>query len=432
MRRTRIAATLAFVALSGIAALTACATGANPLQEATRVIPATQLTPAELAAIEHIREQAADQIALGNTPGAVIVANSRGRTFEFEAFGNKATEPEPVPMTEDTIFDLASVSKVVGTATMAMLLIEDGLMTPETRVADIIPEFAQNDKGDVTIHDLLTHRSGLPAYDNWELAEAMRADGEAHSSALIRRISTLAKRYPTRKYYIYSCLNFLTLANINERVAGETQHSFLTRRVWKPLGMVDTGYHLTPEQIARVAPTFKSLPNGRDRSSIHDPLAHYYRDGQACPGNAGLFSTARDLSIYCEMILNEGERNGVRIMKPETVKLMTTMHGNSPSWRGNAEESRGAVPRAFGWGMYRDAGYSHPSAPPESFIGHTGYTGTYLWLDKHTKSYTVILTNGVYLKDPPQSSGLRRAVTRELIGVSYGDIPQEEQATTGG
>src|SRR5690606_20467610 len=129
--RTRIAATLAFVALSGIAALTACATGANPLQEATRVIPATQLTPAELAAIEHIREQAADQIALGNTPGAVIVANSRGRTCEFEAFGNKATDPEPVPMTEDTIFDLASVSKVVGTATMAMLLIENGMMTPE-------------------------------------------------------------------------------------------------------------------------------------------------------------------------------------------------------------------------------------------------------------------------------------------------------------
>ncbi len=392
---------------------------------------AASLTPAEQAAVERIRAHAADQIALGNTPGAVVVVNSRGRLLAAEAFGNKVTEPEPIAMETETIFDLASVSKVVGTATMSMLLIEDGLLSPDMRVADIIPGFEDNDKGDITVHDLMTHRSGLAAYDNWQLAENMRGEGEAHSDALIRRISTLDKRYPTREYYIYSCLNFLTLANVNERVAGESQHDFLKRRVWDKLGMSDTGYHLDAERIARVAPTFKSLPDGRDRSSIHDPLAHYYRDARACPGNAGLFSTARDLSLYCEMILNEGELNGAVVMKPETVRMMTSLHGDSPSWRGSVEESRGSVPRALGWGMYRDSSYSHPSAPPESFIGHTGYTGTYLWLDKHTKSYTVILTNGVYLKDPPQSSPLRRAVTRELIGVTYGDVAEEVTSTGG-
>src|SRR5690606_21799174 len=117
----------------GIGGITACASNQFRMASAERPATVSDLTPEETAAIDRMREHAADQIALGNTPGAVIVANSRGRLVEFEAFGNKATEPELVPMTEDTIFDLASVSKVVGTATMAMLLIEDGLMTTDTR-----------------------------------------------------------------------------------------------------------------------------------------------------------------------------------------------------------------------------------------------------------------------------------------------------------
>jgi len=427
----RLTLPVAFLAASGLFCLSACAKAESISANSHSIPPVAALNPAEQQAVERIREHVADQIALGNTPGAVVVASSRGRIIESDAFGSKITEPEPVAMTPDTIFDLASVSKVVGTATMTMLLIEDGALDLETRVADIIPEFSENEKGDITVHDLLTHRSGLASYDNWRNAEEMRGEDEAHSNALIRRIASLSKRYPTREYYIYSCLNYLTLANLNERVAGETQHDFLKRRIWDPLAMRDTGYHLSEEKAPRIAPTFRSLPAGRDRLSIHDPLAHYYRDGEACPGNAGLFSTARDLTRYCEMILNEGELDGVRVMKPETVRQMTAQHGDSPTWRGSPEESRGSVPRALGWGMYRDSSYSHSSAPEGSFIGHTGYTGTYLWLDKHSKSYVVILTNGVYLKDPPQSTPLRRAVTREVIGLTYGAVADED-ATTGG
>ncbi len=425
MRPLGVAASLAVLAL---VSFTACGHGGG-----TRRIPefkpvVTQpLTPEENAAVARIAGRAADEIALGNTPGAVIVVSLNGgkeaRIIEAAAFGARATEPVELPMTMDTMFDLASVSKVVGTATMAMLLIEDGKMTPQTRVADIIPGFEVNGKDDITVHDLLTHRSGLAPYDQWTEAEAIRGADEATGDALIRRIASLGERYPTGKYVSYSCLNYLTMARVNETVAGESQHAFLKRRVWDPLGMPDTGYLLTDDQKARLAPVFKTLPEDRKPNGIHDPLAYYHGSGNHCPGNAGLYSTAADLARYCEMILGEGEAGGVRVMKPETVRMMTRVQAVHPQWAGSEERSTENTRRGFGWLVFTDPPWVNKDAPDGSFIGHTGYTGTFLWLDTSTKSYTVILTNSVYLKDPPNSSPLRRAVVREMIGLLYGPTP---------
>ncbi|MDK2971006.1 MAG: serine-type D-Ala-D-Ala carboxypeptidase [Candidatus Sumerlaeota bacterium] len=384
--------------------------------------PEVEPLPAEIAS--QMEQKVLDAIAKGVMPGAVLAVGHDGVVLEERAIGNKALNPD-VPMTTDTVFDLASVSKVVGTATATMLLIEDGKMTLDTRVADILPQFAEHDKGDVRIRDLMTHSSGLKPYENWKTAEAIR-NGGAQSDALVNRIASLEKQYPTAEYYNYSCLNFLTLARLNEIVAGESQESLLRRRVWQPLGMNDTAYVLRPDMVARWAPTFAgSLPEGRQPGSTHDPLAFYYGSTpEHCPGNAGLFSTVHDLEKYCQMILNEGELNGVRVFKPETIRLMTGVHAALPDYKGrdaNGNPKGGEITqRGLGWGVYSSAPYTHPDGPAGSWVGHTGYTGTYLWLDMNKNAYVLLLANSVYSKDPPVTTPTRRAVTGLMVDYLYG------------
>lgn len=415
----------AAVALAALSlTMTACSSKQGDLRyvEPEKVgIPSLALVQMESAVLEGIKD--------GVAPGAVLNVGRQGKVIEHKAFGNSQLTPEPVDMSTDTIFDLASVSKVMGTATMATLLLEDGTYTLQTRVADIIPEFAQNEKGDVRILDLLTHQSGLKAYDNWREAENMRTETMSQSEALILRIASLEKSYPTGEQTNYSCLNFLTLARVNEVAAGESQQSFLTRRVWEPLGMKDTTYVLTDAQRARVAPTFAGeFPEGRQLGSTHDPLAYYYGSTmEHCPGNAGLFSTAADMARYCQMILNRGELDGVRVMKPETVDMMTSVHARLPNFRGADQEPRGSVTRGLGWQVHSGPPWAHPAAPEGSMIGHTGYTGTFIWLDKNTKSYVVLLANAVYSKDPPQMTGPRRGVTRALMEHTYGPFPSRSE-----
>ncbi len=369
-------------------------------------------------------ERRIDEAITNNaTPGAVLVVAKDSRIIEEKAFGNRRTDPQNDPMTLDTIFDLASVSKIVGTATTSMLLIEDGRLHLDDRVADIIPEFAANDKGDVKVRDLITHRSGLKAYDSWKEAEKIRGD-LTQADALIKKIAGLPKLYPTGEYTVYSCLNFLTLARVNETVAGESQNSILKRRVWDPLGMKDTTYLLTEEQRARCAPEFKNFEEGRRLGDTHDPLAYYYQSTpEHCPGNAGLFSTAHDLSIYCQMILNGGEYGGVRVFNPETIELMTSTQSILCGYDAKKKGSDGEPGRrALGWIVYQEPPYTHSAAPVDSFIGHTGYTGTYLWLDKNSKSFILLLSNSVYSKDPPQIHPYRKEVTGIYLEGLYGKI----------
>jgi len=354
-------------------------------------------------------------------PGAVLAVGRNGYLVEHSSYGLRESGDHPHAMSTETIFDMASVSKVMGTATMTMLLIEDGKLSLDTRAADVIPAFAQQDKGNVTIRDLLVHSSGLAAYTQPALAEEKRAEGMSQAEALIEHIASLNKRYPTGENYIYSCLNFLTLARVNEAVAGESQDAFLRRRMWAPLGMVDTTYFPTEDQIARMAPTFRR-GSSRPEGTIHDPLAYYYTDSQSnCAGNAGLFSTARDTALYCQMILNRGELGGVRVMKPETVDLMTAVQSNLPAFRADGEGN--AVPRGLGWGVYASAPYASAEAPEGSFIGHTGYTGTYIWLDKNTNSFVVLLANSTYSSggQSPRTQSVRRAVTQIMTRALYPD-----------
>ena len=366
-----------------------------------------------LSRMDEIIKEAIDK---KDAPGAVLLIGKDNKIVYGKAYGNRRVQPFQDPMTRDTIFDLASCSKVLGTSAMTMLLLQDGKIKLQTRVADILPQFADKDKGDVTVWNLLTHTSGLPPYCDWKEADKVRGD-KSTDQALIDYISSLGKRYPTGEMYLYSCLNFLTLARINETVAGESMHSFLKRRIWDPLGMKSTGYLLTPEQIGRTAPTStgQSL-NGV--GIVHDPLAHYYKATEKhCPGNAGLFMSSGDMAVMAQLVLNKGIYNNVRIYQPETIDLWTRPHITLSEYDAKKEpDHKGDLNRrALAWINYQDPPYTTKKAPDGSFIGHTGWTGTYIWIDKFSKSFLIFNTNTVHPDGEPKIHPYRKRVTEVLV-----------------
>jgi CubicO group peptidase (beta-lactamase class C family) len=351
-------------------------------------------------------------IAKRKFPGAVLIVGRipqgsvrNAVIVKREVYGARQWLPEEKPMLLDTIFDLASVSKVVGTATAAMLLIQDGKLSLDDKVSKYLPEFAQNGKEAATIRNLMTHTSGLKPYTT---VDAIRKDfpNDPPYDALIRHICKLPARQPPGTKVVYSCLNYLTLARINEIVAGETQNSLLQQRVYRPLGMKDTTYVLTDEQKARCAPTTK-VGDKFLQGEVHDPLAHFYGWTEHTPGNAGLFSTADDLAKYAEMILNDGTYRGKKVFEPATIELMTSRQ--TPP---NIKSLRG-----LGWGIYSQPPYcTNLNKTPENFcLGHTGYTGTYIWLDKYSKTFIVFLTNRVHPDDKTSVDEYRKNVVKAVL-----------------
>ena len=205
--------------LDGCTTISSKPVGIEPLKTGT--LQEGGFDPGIFKSVDTILQEA---IVKNVTPGAVLLVGKDNMIVYEKAYGNRRLRPHIEPMTADTIFDLASCSKVLGTSTMAMLLIQDGKLQLDTKVADVLPQFAQNEKGNVTVWNLLTHTSGLPAYCDWKEAEKLRGN-KTPDDALIDYISSLKTKYQTGEYYIYSCLNFLTLARVNETIAGETTFS---------------------------------------------------------------------------------------------------------------------------------------------------------------------------------------------------------------
>ena len=218
---------------------------------------------------------------------------------------------------------------------------------------------------------------------------------------------------------------------MNEKIAGESQEELLKKRIWNPLGMKDTTYFPTKEQQKRLAPEFppsflhkqvdpdhvlSHYYTEHQPGDINDSLAFYYSvSKEHCAGNAGLFSTVDDISRYAQMILNEGKGNGVRVLNKNSVRQMTSLHSDLPHYSSGEVWNRG-----LGWVVYSQFPYTHPVIPQGSTIGHTGYTGTYLWIDQHSRSYLILLTNAVHADPNPNVNPLRGAVTRALVEELYG------------
>lgn len=371
--------------------------GAAPKALPTVMPSAVGMSPTQLTQIDQIVEA---EIARKQLPGAVVLVGRQGKIVWRRAYGNRALEPAPEPMTTDTIFDLASLTKVIATATSVMILVERGLIRLGDPVWRYIPEFGENGKRPITVEQLLIHRSGL-------LPDNEIRDYEQGPEKAMENIWRLAPLAEAGARFIYSDVNFIVLAELVRRVSGKPVDEFAAENIFAPLGMGDTGYRPAANLKSRIAPTEKrgggatvasTGEKGRGeerwmRGEVHDPRAHML-GGVA--GHAGLFSTADDLSIYCQMILNGGEYQGRRILSPLTVARMTEGRLSG----GNGGDG---LVRGLGWDLFTGFSSNRGDLFPVGSFGHTGFTGTGLWLDPASETFVVFLSNRVHPRlDPKQ------------------------------
>jgi CubicO group peptidase (beta-lactamase class C family) len=330
-------------------------------------------------------------------PGGVVWLERNGQRY-YRAYGMRALLPAGEDATEDTIYDAASLTKVVATTPSIMLLVQQGRLRLDDPAAKYIPGFAKRGKGKITIRHLLTHYSGLPA--DLRLTKKRKASPRSIWTE-IYQAKPLA---PPGGRFIYSDLGFIVLGKVVEKVSGKSLDVFAKENLFTPLEMTSSGFRPPKQDRERIAPTERTKDGGMMRGEVHDPLASML-GGVA--GDAGLFSTAQDLSRFCQMLLNQGSLDGVTVLEPETVRLMVSPQ--SPAEKENV--------RAFGWdisSIYSSAKGSHLSS--QSY-GHTGYTGTSIWIDPAIESYLIILTNRVHPDGRGNVKELRTQIA-DIVGTA--------------
>lgn len=343
----------------------------------------------------------------GQTPGAVLLVSRKGSVVYRKAYGYSMLVPEKKKMTIDAVFDLASLTKPMATATSMMILVQRGRLRLMDPVSDFIPEFKPwqdpegNDKQTIRIWHLMTHTSGLPPYA--PVAELQQKYGSPNPDSLIKHISLVKRHSAPGTKFKYSCLNFITLQKVVETVTGYGLDKFSVENIFKLLNMKNTVYK--PDVACAVTEVIDGKPLD---GIVHDPLARVMMD--CVSGNAGLFSTVDDMAIFAQMMLNGGEYNGVRILSPLTVKAMTTVP-DKVHFSG----------RALGWDV--DSAYSSNGGDlfPYGSYGHTGYTGTSMWIDPFTETVVILLTNRVHPDD--SSSVVRlRGLVANMVAASITDM----------
>jgi uncharacterized protein YbbC (DUF1343 family)/CubicO group peptidase (beta-lactamase class C family) len=381
--------------------------------------PAAGLDPARLARIPDLVNEA---IAAHQTPGAVVLIGRGDQVVYRQAFGNRALEPAVEAMTADTIFDLASLTKVVATTTAVMILVEDGRIRLNDRVATFIKGFERYGKGDITVRHLLTHVSGLrPDLD-------MSLEFASHDEAIARAVEEVPTSAPGERF-VYSDINFVLLGEIVHRVSGKRLDEFCRARIFEPLGMRDTMFKPPAALLPRIAPTEKCTQYGWPcdqpggailRGVVHDPTA---RRMLGVAGHAGLFSTANDLGIFCRMLLGGGAVDSTRILSPMAVAKMT-----SPI------ALPGGQVRGLGWDIDSSYSSNRGELMPLGSFGHTGFTGTSLWIDPLTKTWIVFLSNRVHPDGKGDVTPLRARIAT-VVGSAIMDPPADALRTarlTGG
>ncbi len=350
-----------------------------------------------------IDKAVAASIEAEETPGAVVLVARHGRIGYLKAFGKRALQPHAEAMTTDTIFDMASLTKVIATTPSIMILVENGSLRLGDRVKRYLPKFTGGGKDNITVHQLLTHYSGLaPDFD-------LSRQWEGYQAALEELWQEKTRTEPGKEF-AYSDLNFIALGEIVHVVSGERLDVFARDHVFRPLGMTDTAFNPPAKWRPRIAPTesrrhtleylkgtwTSSLPDEILRGEVHDPTA-WLMGGVA--GHAGLFSSARDVANYAQMLLKQGTFQGRRILSWAGVQAMTR-----PESPGNALQIRG-----YGWDI--DSSYSSPRGDLfADGYGHTGFTGTSLWILPHADAFVVILSNRVYPNGKGDMTHLRGVI----------------------
>ena len=387
------------------------------------VNPSTvSVSPDALSAIDNVVEA---EIAQKRLPGAVVLVARKGRVVWRKAYGARAVEPSREPMTVDTIFDLASLTKVVATATSIMILVERGKIRLSDPVSTYIPELKGEGREKITIEQLLTHRAGYaPDFD-------LRQRWTSYDEAIKHLISEPLRSAPGTRF-VYSDIGFIALGEVVRRVSGMTLDQFARKNIFDPLRMRDTGFLPATNMTARIAPTEKRrgqmsyLGDSGDnagaegdvwlRGQVHDPTS-YRMNGVA--GHAGLFSTVDDLFKYCQMILNGGQYNGVRVLSPLTVAEMT---------RPRLVAASGAT-RGLGWDINSSYSTNRGELFPLGSFGHTGFTGTSIWIDPASEMFVVFLSNRVH-PDGKGDVGTLRGRVASIAAASITDDTTVEKART--
>lgn len=311
-------------------------------------------------------------ITAGGYPGAAVVVGRRGYSVFEKGYGKLGWTPGSAAVVPDeSIYDLASLTKVVGTATAAMILYDEGRLELDAPVAKYLPAFSGGTRDDVTVRHLLTHTSGLPA--GRDLRRLATSTWEARQLVMSTPLTCAPGRC-----LVYSDLGADVLGFTVEAITGQGLDAFLMERVFTPLGMSDTHFQPAAALRDRIAPTEVSSPRGYAiRGEVHDENA-WALGGVA--GHAGLFSTAADLSLFAQMMLNRGTFNGVRIVSDSAVARFT---------------ARTTGTRALGWDTADGDGPAGVHMGERAY-GHTGFTGTSLWIDPDRDLFVILLTNRVH------------------------------------
>ncbi|HTS65926.1 MAG TPA: exo-beta-N-acetylmuramidase NamZ domain-containing protein [Candidatus Acidoferrales bacterium] len=350
-------------------------------------------------------------IAQGRLPGAVLFVGHNSQVVYRKAYGRRALVPRVEDMTLDTIFDCASLTKVIATTSSLMKLFEQGKFRLNDRITDYIPEFMDG-KSDITIRNLFTHFSGLqpdvPLKDPWNGYETG-----------IKLACTFKPAGPPATRYVYSDINFILLGELVHRLSGKMLNEYARDNIFQPLGMKDTMFQPPSSLIPRIAPTERwPVKTGPPlRGIVHDPTA---RNMGGVAGHAGLFSTAADLSRFAQMMLNGGELDGVRLFSPLTVAKFT--EPQSPPDQ--------AILRGLGWDIDSPHSGNRGELFPIGSFGHTGFTGTSIWIDPSTRSYLILLANSVHPDQRPALTPLRGKIAT-IVAAGVGLTVQRVTAQTG-
>ncbi len=395
--RFRCTATAVALALIGCAS----AASAQPAPSA----------PYDLTRLERIDALVDEAIAARALPGAVVVVGHASGVVWQTTRGQRAVQPAPEAMTADTIFDVASLTKVVATTTAVMMLVEDARLRLNDRVATYLPGFEAHGKRDITLRHLMTHTSGLrPDVD-------LLPEWSGYDRAIELAIAEVPTSRPDERF-VYSDINYFLLGHIVGLVSGQPLDVFTRERIFVPLGMRDTMFNPPAELHGRIAPTERCTsfgypctePNGTWlRGVVHDPTA---RRMNGVAGHAGLFSTAADLARFSRMLLNGGSLDGARILSPLAVNRMT-QPSSPPGQRAQ---------RGLGWDIDSPFSSNRGELLPVGSFGHTGFTGTSLWIDPRTTTFVVFMSNRVHPDGTGDVTPLRARVAT-VVGSALTSVP---------
>ena len=357
------------------------------------------------AAVDQQMERAVQD---GLIPGGVVLIGHNGQVVYQKAYGSRALIPHREPMTLDTIFDAASLTKVIATTPAIMRLFEQGQIRLNDPVTKYLPEF-QGGHSDITIRNLMTHFSGLRP--DLDLKPAWSGYETGIQRALIDKPTA-----PPGAHFVYSDINFILLAEIVHRLTGKGLSEYTYENIYEPLGMHETMF-LPPASLRpRIAPTEINPATGQPlRGEVHDDTARYMG---GVTGNAGVFTTAADLAKFAQMMLDDGQGNGVRLFSAAAVQKFTTPQ--SPADQ--------PILRGLGWDI--DSPYSSNRGElfPIGSYGHTGFTGTSMWIDPFSHSYVIVLTNAVHPHRGHSITALRSRVAT-IAAASFGIVAPSVKLT---